>query len=37
MAVVSNRYATAFADVVFEMKMNPAQAGQELNSLLAVL
>lgn len=37
MAVVSNRYATAFADVVFDMKMNPAQAVQELNSLLAVL
>ena len=37
MAVVSNRYATAFADVIFDMKMNPAQAVQELNSLLAVL
>ena|SRR5579864_1015789 len=37
MAVVSNRYATAFADVVLDRKMNPAEAVQELNSLLAVL
>ena len=37
MAVVSNRYATAFADVVFDRKMSPGQAVQELNSLLAVL
>lgn len=37
MAVVSSRYATALADVVFDMKMSPAQAVQELNSLLAVL
>src|SRR5579862_3537050 len=37
MAVVSNRYATALTDVVFEQKMNPAQAVQELNSVLAML
>ena len=37
MAVVSSRYATAFADVVFDMKMNPAQAVQELNSVLGLL
>src|SRR5581483_3188640 len=37
MAVVSSRYAAAFADVVFDLKMSPAQAVQELNSLLGVL
>ncbi len=37
MAVVSKRYAAALADVVFEQKMNPAQAVQELNSVLAML
>ena len=37
MAAVSTRYASAFVDVVFERKINPAQALQELNSLLGVL
>lgn len=37
MAVVSSRYAAAFADVIFDIKMNPAHAVQELNSILAVL
>lgn len=37
MAVVSSRYATAFADVVFKRKISPAQALQELNSVLGVL
>jgi len=37
MAVVSSRYAAAFADVVFDLTMSPVQAVQELNSLLGVL
>lgn len=37
MAVVSSRYASAFADVIFDQKIKPAQAVQELNSVLAVL
>ena len=37
MAVVSSRYASAFADVIFERKISPSQALQELNSVLAVL
>ena len=37
MAVVSSRYASAFADVIFKRKISPSQALQELNSVLAVL
>jgi len=37
MAVVSSRYASAFADVIFERKISASQALQELNSVLAVL
>jgi F-type H+-transporting ATPase subunit delta len=37
MAVVSSRYASAYADVILDRKISPPQAVQELNSILGIL
>jgi F-type H+-transporting ATPase subunit delta len=37
MSAVANRYARAFADVVFERKLEPAKSAQELQALAQVL